>query len=67
MKMSMLKWKHIVKTIMANGHFEYHRNEIGYKNKWGFLFEIYKRIHDYMKGINHNEEYYELFVEKKTT
>ncbi len=53
----MLKWKCIVKNIMANGHFEYHRNEIGCKNKWGFLFGNYKRIHDYMKGIDHNEEY----------
>jgi hypothetical protein len=57
METSMLKWKCIVKNIMANGHFEYHRNEIGCKNKWGFLFGNYKRIHDYMKGIDHNEEY----------
>jgi hypothetical protein len=42
METSKLKWKHIVKTIMAHGHFEHHSNKIGYTNKWGFLFENYK-------------------------
>jgi hypothetical protein len=53
METSMLKWKHIVETIMENGHFEYHHNKIGCKNKWGFCL----KIHDYMKGITHNEKY----------
>jgi hypothetical protein len=52
METSMLKWKHIVETIMANGYFEYHHNKVGCKSGVFCL-----KIHDYMKGINHNEEY----------
>jgi hypothetical protein len=52
---------------MANSQSHYHhlRNRPTYKDKWGYLYGDYKKIHDYQSVIGHNEKYWDMFVEDK--
>ncbi len=66
MKITITKWKHISKVIMANFHSHHHCNRLTYKDKWGSFYGDYKKIHDYQNVTCHNVEYQNMSIKTRS-
>jgi hypothetical protein len=67
MEITITKWKHISKVVMANFHFHHHHNRPTYKDKWGSFYGDYKKTHDYQNVTCHNEKYWNMSIKNKVS
>jgi hypothetical protein len=49
--------KCIFEVVMVNGHFDHHPRGPNYMNKWGCMDGDFKKIHNHLSVIRHNENY----------
>jgi len=56
-EIAIVKWDKFAKIVTQDGNSLHPRNGSTCKDKWGFIYNNFKRIHDYMQGIGHSETY----------
>ncbi len=61
------KWKRISKVVMNACCFYHMQNDLAYKDKWESILGNFKWIFDYMSRIGHDEDYWTLSFQEKTS
>jgi len=56
-KTTIVKWGKFVKTVTQDENSLHPCNGSTCKDKWGSIYDDFKRIHDYMQSTSHSETY----------